>query len=176
MDFVRPNHFTNALAEVRHIASGLGNRYLTNWLEHKEKNPWIFQCLSKATTMMNASYWMDTSFTTNVAESAHAQSQRDGTKLTLVAAIQRAAKLDGRFFEARTAARNMGVSVRYGDHSVSGLAKKNINRARKANEKRKDKEKESATGTQQTELMVMALSGLTSNVGELAKLIKDKMI
>ena len=126
--------------------------------------------------MMNATYWMDTSFTTNIAESAHAQSQRDGTKLTLVAAIQRAAQLDSRFFETRAATRNMGVPVRYGDRSVSGLAKRNINRAAKANEKRKDKGKELETANQQTELMMVALTGLTANVGELTKIIKDKLI
>jgi len=176
MDFVRAQHFDNALIEIQNIAIELGNKHLTNWLEYKVKNPWIFQCLSRATTMMNATYWMDTSFTTNIAESAHAQSQRDGTKLTLVAAIQRAAQLDSRFFETRAATRNMGVPVRYGDRSVSGLAKRNINRAAKANEKRKDKGKELETANQQTELMMVALTGLTANVGELTKIIKDKLI
>ena len=81
---------------------------------------------------MNYIYQQDTSFNTNIAESAHAQSQRDSKHLTLVGAIQKREELDARFFETRNARRLMGVQIRYRDNSIRGKVKKNINRTRAA--------------------------------------------
>jgi hypothetical protein len=93
---------------------------------------------------MNHMYWQSTSFNTNIAESAHAQAQRDGKHLTLVGAIEKGEEIDARFFGARNARRLMGVQVRYGDNSVGGNAKKNINRTKAAekSKQRRQKEKE----------------------------------
>jgi hypothetical protein len=96
---------------------------------------------------MNHIYWQNTNFDTNIAESAHAQAQRDGKHLTLVGAIEKGEEIDARFFGARNARRLMGVQVRYGDNSIGGNAKKNINRAKAAEKskqrRQKEKEKES---------------------------------
>ena len=98
-------------------------------------------------TNMNHTYWQSTNFDTNIAESAHAQAQRDGKHLTLVGAIEKGEEIDARFFGARSARRLMGVQVRYGDNSIGGNAKKNINRTKAAEKskqrRQKEKEKES---------------------------------
>ena len=138
-DYIRFEHFENAVKEIQSIAIRGQIQPLLNWLNHKEQNPWLFQCLSRATTKMNYEDWSKTSFSSNLAESAHAQSQRDGKQLTLVAAIQKAQHLDNRFFISREAVRTKGVSVRYGDNSMSGLVKKNMNRSKKTADKRRQK-------------------------------------
>jgi len=159
------------MKKLEQIAIKLPERDLSNWLKDKERNPWVLQCISRATTEMNHTYWGETSFDTNIAESAHARTQRDGKHLTLVAAIQRASKLDSQFFETRTATRNMGVGVRYGNRSVGGLAKKSIARAQ-ANENRKQKSKaEKAATQQQAEMMTT----LTSAVGQLTEFLQNKL-
>jgi hypothetical protein len=82
---------------------------LLNWLDHKEKKPFIYQCISRATINMNHMYWQSISFNTNIAESAHTQAQRDGKHLTLVGTIEKGEEIDARFFGARNARRLMGV-------------------------------------------------------------------
>jgi hypothetical protein len=71
---------------------------LVNWLKHKDSNPWVLKCLCYPLNFMRAMDWITTSFTTNIAESAHALAQRHGKHLTLVGAIQVAERLDSQRF------------------------------------------------------------------------------
>lgn len=75
---------------------------------------------------MNLKDWQTTSFTTNIAESAHANSQRDGIRLSLLAAVQRGRKLDLQFLQLEHAAFKFGVNPRYGNISFAGRKKKAI--------------------------------------------------
>ena len=47
---------------------------LANWQKHKESNPWVMKCLCYPLTAMKSTDWIETSFTTNIMESAHALS------------------------------------------------------------------------------------------------------
>ena len=67
--------FHETLAHVRKEAEAKKLTPLINWLNHKEKNLWILQCVSLATTGMSHRDWQTTRFNTNPAESAHAYSQ-----------------------------------------------------------------------------------------------------
>ena len=89
------------------------------------------------TTEMNLKDWQTTvSFTTNIAESAHAHSQWEGTKLSLLAAVQRGRKLDLQFLQLEHAVFKFGVNPRYGNTSFIGRRKKAITRQKaKANRK-----------------------------------------
>jgi hypothetical protein len=132
------NSFYGILQSVRDQAEKQEITHLLNWFEHKDRNPWILQCLSLATSKMSPSDWYSTSVNTNISESAHANSQRDGTHLSLVAGIQRGERFDMRFVVAEQASRSVGVSTKYGNNEMSGRANKNTNRA-KAAAKRKEK-------------------------------------
>lgn len=115
---------------------------LLNWLEHKDKNPWILHCLCIATTEMSREDWFSTSTSTNIAEAQHAQAQREGKHLTLVSAIQKGLAVDKRFFQAKAAVQSVGVSVKYGNNSMTGRAKQSIIRNKASAAKKKDKGKE----------------------------------
>jgi hypothetical protein len=86
--------------------------------------------------------WGNTSFTTNVAESAHALSQRYGTHMTLVGAIQQSQKIDEQFFVVQRSIRDSGIARGYGNRSVTGRGKKNMIRYEKIAKKRREKERE----------------------------------
>ena len=101
---------------------------LVNWLKHKDSNPWVFRCLCYPLSSMKAIDWIDTSFTTNIAESAHALSQRYGKQLTLVGAIQMGEKLDSQYFELEKIVQKSGLNVQYGNHSGTGRARTSLNR------------------------------------------------
>lgn len=91
---------------------------------------------------MNRDDWNDTSDTTNLAESAHALSQREGTRLTLVAAIERAKLVDKRFLEGKHAAENMGIMSRHGNQTLTGRTQKNLKRSKKATAKKNKTKKD----------------------------------
>ena len=95
MNLTDESVFHEILATLRNEAEAAN---LINWLRHKDRNPWILQCLSLATTGMSRKDLQTTRFNTNPAESAHAYSQRDGIKLSLLAAVQRGKRIDERFF------------------------------------------------------------------------------
>ena len=78
------------------------------------------QCLSLATTEMNCQDWRSTSFNINNTESAHAQSPQEGVKLTLLSVVNKDMRLDFRQFEAARAMQTVGVSIRYGNNSMTG--------------------------------------------------------
>jgi hypothetical protein len=61
---------------------------------------------------MSRDDWFSTSRNTNIAESAHAQGQREGVKLTLISAVRLGIKMDKRFFEAKTGVQSFGVSIK----------------------------------------------------------------
>lgn len=90
-------------------------------------------------TKMKWEDWYSTSHDTNIAESAHVVSQKDGTRLTLVSAIQVVKKLDIRSLDGQNIAKNMAVFSRQGNQSTTERAAKNIKRQKKIAEKRAKK-------------------------------------
>ena len=118
-DIFVEEHFYNLLKSVRKRAEEQNIKVLLDWLEHKDHNPWVLQCLCQATSKMSREDWFSSSTNTNIAESAHAQGQREGIKLTLVSAVRLGMKMDKRFFETKTAVQSVGVSVKYGNHSTT---------------------------------------------------------
>ena len=113
---------------------------LINWFDHKDRNPWVLKCLSFGSTMMSRADWFATSFTTNIAESAHAQSQRDGIRLSLVGAIQRGMAIETRYFEAELAMHTFGVGTRYGNTAMTGRIDQNLTRRKSKAKQKKEKE------------------------------------
>jgi hypothetical protein len=61
--------------DVREKAQARDIKELLNWFKHKDANPWILSGISLTKTKMSRADWFSTSFTTNIAESAHANSQ-----------------------------------------------------------------------------------------------------
>jgi hypothetical protein len=79
-------------------------------------NSWILECVSRATSEMAQEDWYSTRNTTNIAESAHAHSQRDGTRLTPVTAIQRGRQLDKPFLEGEYIGQSFDILSKYGNN------------------------------------------------------------
>jgi len=134
-DILVRDHFDHILSVAREKAEEGQLTHLINWFEHKDRNPWVLQCLSLATTAMSREDWRSTSSTTNNAESAHAQSQREGIKLTLLTAVNKGKRLDSRHFEAAHAMQGFGVPVRYGNNSMTGRTKKTVVRQKSGRRK-----------------------------------------
>ncbi|CAG8788312.1 17205_t:CDS:1, partial [Gigaspora rosea] len=57
------------------------------WVQDKKQN-WVLAALSPAFTKMALYNWINTPFTANASESAHATINTTGRNLSLVAAIQ----------------------------------------------------------------------------------------
>jgi hypothetical protein len=102
--------------------------------------------------------WHSTSFSTNVAESAHAYAQRFGKSLSLLGAVQQSERIDSQFFNTRKAVTQLGVSAGYGNRSITGRVKKNIQRqqgraakTKKASEKANGSEGQNAISSEQVE-------------------------
>ena len=121
----------NLLQHIKQESAGKC-KPLENWLKHKERNPWVLQYLNPSTSEMNRSDWYTTSSNTNIAESAHAMSQRDGIKLSLVTAIQKGKELDSRFLRVESGAQLMGIQHGYGNISASGRVQRNMVKAKAA--------------------------------------------
>ena len=119
--------FSQALIYVTQKAKDKNDKLLLDWLKNKESNPWILRCLSPATSKMSRTDWFTTSHNTNIAESAHAISQREGKNLSLVAAIEKAQQLDKRVLDTAIAVQEMGIQHKYGNNSTSGRIFKNLN-------------------------------------------------
>lgn len=146
--------FWSLLGHVKEKAIEINDEPLINWLKNKEgDNSWVLECVCRATSKMAWGDWYSTSHTTNIAESAHAHSQRDGTRLTLVSAVQRGRLLDRRFLEGENAAQTMGVISKYGNQSITGRATKNLKRTKKAAKK---KAKGDAAAQQQEAILARA--------------------
>jgi hypothetical protein len=79
---------------------------------------------------MNLADWDTTSTTTNIGEAAHRHAQLDGTRLSLLAAVQRGRKLDLQLLQLEHASLRFGVSARYGNTSYVGRGKRAIDRQR----------------------------------------------
>ncbi|CAG8854679.1 45514_t:CDS:2, partial [Gigaspora margarita] len=60
---------------------------VADWVQDK-RQPWVLASLSPAFTKMLPAIWAKTPFTTNAGESAHANINRNGYGLSLLAAIQ----------------------------------------------------------------------------------------
>jgi hypothetical protein len=114
---------------------------LNDWLKHKADNPWIFQGLCFPLSNMSHESWFTTRFNTNVAEAAHAMSQRSGKHLSLVGAIMAGERLDAQFLESRRTAMQFGVSTNYGNKSVTERTQKNMARNNKRAAKRREERK-----------------------------------
>lgn len=126
--------------DVRAKAEARDIKQLLNWFKHKDSNPWILSGISLAKTKMSRADWFSTSFTTNIAESAHANSQREGVRLTIVSAITEGERLDSRFFQAELAMGTMGVGLRYGNTSMTGRTTQNVGRRKSKAQQKKDRE------------------------------------
>ena len=143
-DVVVLEHYFNVLTKVRKEAEEAELQVLLNWLDHKDRNPWVLQCISLATIKISHEDWLSTSRNTNNSESSHASGQREGVNLSLVSAIQKGQKFDGRKLQGRQYVNFSGVAHRYGNNSMSGRTKKKVTRdqATKTRTKAKGKEKE----------------------------------
>jgi hypothetical protein len=129
--------FWNLLKYITDKAKAINSTSIINWLKNKEgDNSWVLEYVSRATSEMAWEDWYSTSNTTNIAESVHAHSQRDGTRLTLVAAIQCGRQLDKRFLEGEHIGQSFGIISKYGNNSVTGRATKNLARAKAAAKKK----------------------------------------
>jgi hypothetical protein len=114
------------------MATQINDESVLNWLKNKEgDNSWVLKCVSRATSEMAWGDWYSTSHSTNIAESAHAHLQRDGTRSTLVAAVEGGRRLDKRFLEGEHAAQTMGVFSKYGNNSITGWTAKKMKRGNK---------------------------------------------
>jgi hypothetical protein len=91
---------------------------------------------------MNKNDWYATSMTTNIAESAHALSRKEGKHLSLVGAIQMRKKIDQRFLDTMNVAVNQGIMSRTGNQTIIGRTERSLKRTQKAIAKRKEKAKE----------------------------------
>lgn len=90
------DHYNNVLAKVRNEAEKVNLEVLLNWLDHKDRNPWVLQCISFVTTKISCSDWMSTSKNTNNIETDHSNIQQDGVRLSLVSAVQKGQAYDRR--------------------------------------------------------------------------------
>jgi hypothetical protein len=131
------DEFWQVVEYVKEKATQLKDESVLNWLKNKEgDNSWMLKCVSRATSKMNWDDWYSTSRDTNIAESAHAHSHRDGINLTLVAAVETGKKLDERSLHNERAAQTMGIISKYGNQSVTGRTAKSIKRAKKSASKK----------------------------------------
>lgn len=150
-------------------------KQLSDWLKHKDNNPWIFQGLCLPLSNMSRENWFTTRFNTNVAESAHAKSQRYGKHLSLVGAIMASEKLDSHFIESRQSAIQFGSSTSYGNKSITGRTHKNLARNQKRVAKKKEAGKKADEAIEKT---VAAATNLVVdrliNSGELVKILGDR--
>lgn len=159
--------FDAALSVVRaEIAKPNPPSMLVNWLKHKDANPWVFKCLCYPLTSMKPLNWIETSFTTNIAESAHALSHKYGTRLTLLGAIEAGKKLDCQYFQVEQAVQMSGVQVRYGNNTATGRAKKSLNRRRARVEATKKAKKNETTEKVLKEAKVLIEAGLSAEAVE----------
>ena len=119
--------FDKELEDIKQIAEKTQNTLILNWLRNKSgTNSWVLRCINWTKTKMNRDDWFSTSFTTNIAESAHAVSQRYGVRLTLVAAIQHGQKIDLKAAGTLQLATTWGVYLKYGNNSLTGRTATNI--------------------------------------------------
>jgi len=115
---------------------------------------------------MNATDWIETSFTTNIAESAHALSQKYGKQMTLMGAIQAGQKLDSQYFEVEKNIQMSGVMVRYGNNSATGHARKSLNRKKARTEAAKKSKKQEMTEKTLMEAKNLVHAGISAEVVE----------
>lgn len=139
---------------------------LVNWLKHKDSNPWILQSLCYPLSLMKATDWIETSFTTNIAESAHALSQRHGKQLTLVGAIQAGEKLDSQHFQLARLVQKTGLNAAYGNRNTTGRTRKNLSRQRSRAEIVKKGKKNEMTEKILMEAKHLLDSGISKDVVE----------
>jgi hypothetical protein len=139
---------------------------LVNWLRHKDANPWVLKCLCFPLTSMNAMDWIETSFTTNIAESAHALSQKYGKQMTLMGAIQAGQRLDSQYFESEKNVQMSGVMVGYGNNSATGRARKSLNRKMARAEATKKTKKQELTEKTLIDAKNLVDAGISAEVVE----------
>jgi hypothetical protein len=115
---------------------------------------------------MNTMDWIDTSFNTNIAESAHAVSQKYGKQMTLMGAIQAGQKLDSQYFELERNVQMSGVAVGYGNNSATGRARKNLNRRMARAEATKKSKKQEMTEKTLIDAKNLIDAGISTDVVE----------
>ena len=88
------------------------------------------KCLCYPMSSMKLTDQIETSFTTNIAESAHALLQKYRKQLTLISAIQARQKLNSQYFELDKIIRYSRVNAVYSNRSAIGRARQSLNRQR----------------------------------------------
>ena len=125
---LKADSITQLLFNIRQEANNKNFQSLIAWLDHKDANPWILKCLCWPFSKMNRSHWFSTSFTTNIGESAHAISNREGIALSLVTAIQKGRKVDERYLSHEIGVEMHGIQARYGTQNLVSRTKLSKNR------------------------------------------------
>jgi hypothetical protein len=115
---------------------------------------------------MQAMNWIETSFTTNIAESAHALSQRYGKQMTLMGAIQSGQRLDSQYFQLERNVQMSGVTARYGNNSATGRARKSLNRRKASVDAAKTTKKQETTEKTFVEVRKLLDAGISAEVVE----------
>jgi hypothetical protein len=112
---------------------------LKNWLQHKERNPWILKSLCHPLSTMRREVWFATPNNTNVGEAAHALSNRAGVKLTLLTAVTVGEKIDTAMLEAIQQSSFKGVRAQYKGHGEMQRFERNQKRREHRREKAQKK-------------------------------------
>ncbi|THU97541.1 hypothetical protein K435DRAFT_60709 [Dendrothele bispora CBS 962.96] len=98
------------LAEFDTWIQGLDNPHVSAWWKHKRVNKWILPTIIQSQSKMDPSDWTITKSTTNIGEGQHYWTRKNtGEKLSLVASIVEARKVDFRVAAEIKAARTTGV-------------------------------------------------------------------
>ncbi|KAK7434028.1 hypothetical protein VKT23_020427 [Stygiomarasmius scandens] len=90
--------------------NSLNNEHVSAWWKHKRINKWIIPTIIQSQSKMDPSDWAITESTTNIGEGQHYWSRKEtGEKLSLVASIIEARKLDFRVANEIMTTRKTGV-------------------------------------------------------------------
>ncbi|THU80083.1 hypothetical protein K435DRAFT_696456, partial [Dendrothele bispora CBS 962.96] len=88
----------------------LNNPHVSAWWKHKRINKWILPTIIKSQSKMDPSDWTVTESTTNIGEGQHYWSRKNtGEKLSLVASIVEARKVDFRVATEIQTSRQTGI-------------------------------------------------------------------
>jgi len=103
-----------------------------DWLADKETGtPFAIPALYQPASKIPLDYWTAGRNTTNVGEGCHSNINRDGTRLSLLAAVQRSYQADSRQGSGRVVRKKFEIAPRYQRASPSKRALMSVRRAGK---------------------------------------------